>query len=229
MVLFCKQLNPLNSRMLCALLGWPWPSGSQEKKISIKFCWCIFCTLYFVIISIWKKGALHLNKPKSLSRKDTLCHIWMKLAHWFWRRFLNYFNVFLLFCCHHTVENGGAFLLNIILTDFSISFYLPLKKGVTDFIWKQLKSLSHKMLGAKIGWNWPNGSSEEDEIEKSVQREGWTDRWMDNGRSEKLTRACGKVRYSFKLRWRYVYWTMFHWYRRHQWYCHVKLSWFHVL
>ena len=35
------------------------------------------------------------------------------------------------------------------------------------------------MLGAKIGWNWPNGSSEEDEIEKSVQREGRTDRQTD--------------------------------------------------
>ena len=138
-----------------------------------------------------------MNKPGSLSRKDTLCHIWMKLADWFWRRFLNYFNVFLLFCCHHTVENGGAFLLNIILTDFSISFYLPLKKGVTDFIWKQFKSLSHKMLGAKIGWNWPNGSREEDEIEKSVQREGRTDRsgWTtaDQKSSPKLVKKFTKA------------------------------------
>ena len=90
----------INSRMLCALLGWPWPSGSMEKKISIKFCWCIFATLYFVIISLWKKGALQLNKPESLSHKDTLCHIWMKLAHWFWRRFLSMFYFLLFFLTH---------------------------------------------------------------------------------------------------------------------------------
>ena len=31
-------------------------------------------------------GALHLNKLESPSPKDALCQVWLKLAHWFWRR-----------------------------------------------------------------------------------------------------------------------------------------------
>ena len=84
--------------MLCAQLGWPWPSGSLEKKISIKFCWCIFTTLYFVIILLWKKGALQLNKPESLSHKDTLCHIWMVLEKIF--KILSMFYFWLFFLTH---------------------------------------------------------------------------------------------------------------------------------
>ena len=34
-----------------------------------------------------EKGmALHLNKLESPSHKDDLCQVWLKLAHWFWRR-----------------------------------------------------------------------------------------------------------------------------------------------
>ena len=33
-----------------------------------------------------KGVALHLNKLESPSPKDTLCHVWLKLAQWFWRR-----------------------------------------------------------------------------------------------------------------------------------------------
>ena len=37
---------------------------------------------------------LHLNKLESPSTKDALCQIWLKLAQRFWRRFLNFVNVF---------------------------------------------------------------------------------------------------------------------------------------
>ena len=33
-----------------------------------------------------KSVALHLNKLESPSHKDALCQVWLKLAHWFWRR-----------------------------------------------------------------------------------------------------------------------------------------------
>ena len=33
-----------------------------------------------------KGGALHLNKLESLSSKDALCQVLLKLAQWFWRR-----------------------------------------------------------------------------------------------------------------------------------------------
>jgi hypothetical protein len=42
---------------------------------------------------------LHLNKLKSPTHKDDLCQVWLKLAHWFWRRrFLNDLTPFLHFC-----------------------------------------------------------------------------------------------------------------------------------
>ena len=45
-----------------------------------------------------KSRVLHLNKLESPSPKDALCQVWLKLAHWFWRRrFLKVVNLFLLF------------------------------------------------------------------------------------------------------------------------------------
>ena len=41
--------------------------------------------------------ALHLNKFESPLSKDNLCQIWLELALGFWRRFLNFVNVFLPF------------------------------------------------------------------------------------------------------------------------------------
>ena len=36
-----------------------------------------------------KVGTLHLKKLESLSPKDALYQVWLKLAQWFWRRNLN--------------------------------------------------------------------------------------------------------------------------------------------
>ena len=44
-----------------------------------------------------KGGALHLNKLEPPSTKGALCQVWLKLAQWLLRRFLNFVNVFLLF------------------------------------------------------------------------------------------------------------------------------------
>ena len=52
------NLNPVYQRMLFAKFGWNWPNGSRGEdflKLSMYF-------YYFVIISPWKRGALHLNK-----------------------------------------------------------------------------------------------------------------------------------------------------------------------
>ena len=61
-----------------------------------------------------EKGmALHLHQHKSLSPKDALCQVWLKLAQWFWRiRFLNYINEFLLFHNYLPVEKGMTLHLN---------------------------------------------------------------------------------------------------------------------
>ena len=52
---------------------------------------------------------LHLNKLESLSPKDALCQLWLKLAEWIWkRRFLNFVNVFSLFRNYLPLEKGRA-------------------------------------------------------------------------------------------------------------------------
>ena len=72
--------------------------------------------------------------------KDALGQVSLKLAGWFWRRwFLNFANVFSLYCN-----------------------YYPLEKGVVrSFIWENLNDLYPRMPCAKFRWNWPSGSSEE--------------------------------------------------------------------
>ena len=66
---------------------------------------------------------------------------------WNWpktRRFLDFVNVFLLFCNH-----------------------LPVKKG-WPYIWTNFNTLHPRMLCAKFGWNWPIGSWEDDFLISSM-------------------------------------------------------------
>ena len=56
---------------------------------------------------------LHLKRLESLSPKDAMCQVWLKLALWFWRRrFFNFVNVFLLFHNYVLLEKGRALHLN---------------------------------------------------------------------------------------------------------------------
>ena len=69
--------------MLCFKFGWNWPMVLEKKIFLISSMYFP----YFVIISPWKRAwALHLNKLESPSPKDALCQVWLKSAHWFWRR-----------------------------------------------------------------------------------------------------------------------------------------------
>ena len=121
------------------------------------------------LLSLWKLhvNGSSLNKIESHSPEDALCQVWLKLAQWFWRRFFNFFNVFLLF-----------------LND------LPWKRA-GPFIWRNLNLLHPRMLCAKFGWNWPSGSWEEVKNRESLQTDRQTDRQTDDGRkgSEKLSWA----------------------------------------
>ena len=80
---------------------------------------------------------LHLNKLESPSPKDALCKVWLKLAQWFLRRFLNVVNVFSLFGNYFPLEKGGGLHLN------------------------KLESPSPKDALCKVWFNWPSGSGEE--------------------------------------------------------------------
>ena len=65
------------------------------------------------LLSLWEFNGSSLNKIESHSTKDALCQVWLKLAHWFWRRrFFNFVNVFSLFLNYLPLEKGGTLHLN---------------------------------------------------------------------------------------------------------------------
>ena len=71
--------------------------------------------LLFPNYILFEKGvALHLNKHESPSPKDAMCQVWLKLAHWFWRRrfFFKLVNLFLLYPNYLPFGNDVPLLLN---------------------------------------------------------------------------------------------------------------------
>jgi hypothetical protein len=56
--------------------------------------------------------ALYLNNLKPPLPKDDLYQVLLKLACWFWRRFLKIFSVFLLFCYYLPMEKGNPLHFN---------------------------------------------------------------------------------------------------------------------
>ena len=112
----------------------------------------------------------HLNKLESPPPKDHLCKVWLKLALWFWRRFLNIFNIILQFSFYLHLEKSVALQMNKLkspppkddlcqvwlklgqwfwrfLNIFNIillfRYYPPLEKGVALHL-NNLESPSHK-------------------------------------------------------------------------------------
>ena len=82
-------LNSLHPKMLCAMFGWNWPSGSGEEDFQNSSMYLRF----FVIIFPWKKAwpFISINnespsQPSAESAKYALCQVWLKLAQWFRRR-----------------------------------------------------------------------------------------------------------------------------------------------
>ena len=107
----------------------------MKKKI-LKFCKCIFALL--LLSPLGNKHGPSLNKPESPSPRDVMCHVWLKLAHWFWRRkFFKFVNVFSLLC------------------------YYSSSKRLRSIIWTILNPLYPRMLCAKFGWIWLTGSGED--------------------------------------------------------------------
>ena len=75
--------NLLHPRMLCARVGWNWPSGSGEKDFLI-------LSMYFrsfIIICPWNRTGpfvwIHFNP---LYSRMLCAKFGLKLAQWFWRR-----------------------------------------------------------------------------------------------------------------------------------------------
>ena len=74
----------------------------------------------------------------SSSPKDALCQVWLKMALWFWRIFLNFIKVYSLFHNNLSLEKGIALHLN------------------------KLESSSHKDALCQVWLKLPGGSWEED-------------------------------------------------------------------
>ena len=84
-------------------------------------------SLFRNYLPLEKGEVLHFKKLKSPSPKDTLCQVSLKLAQWFWRRFLNFVNVFCYFVISSTWKRTGFF--NFINVFLLFPNYLPLEKG----------------------------------------------------------------------------------------------------
>ena len=80
----------IHPRIISAKFDWNWPRASEEYFLKSSIY--VF-TLFRDYLPLEKGGALHLNKFESPSPKDALCQVWLKLAQWFRRRFLNFVNV----------------------------------------------------------------------------------------------------------------------------------------
>ena len=89
--------------------------------------------LFYNYLTLKKGGVLHLKKFESPSPKNVLCKVWLKLAKWFLRRFLNFIHVFLIFPYYLPLEKGVALHLN--------KFEFPSPKDVLSQIWLKLGSV----------------------------------------------------------------------------------------
>ena len=120
-----RNLKLLHPKMLCAKFSWNQFSGSGEKDFKI----LSMHFRYYVIINCKKDVTLQFKNIESPSTKDALCQVLLKLALWFWRKILNFINVFLLLRWNlKEVFFGGGGMFGWIWSrgsggeDFKISF-----------------------------------------------------------------------------------------------------------
>jgi hypothetical protein len=116
--------------------------------------------------------ALYLNKLEFPLPKDSLYHVWLNLACWFWRRFLKIFILFLLF-----------------------RYYLPLEKGY-PLILNKLESPSPKDDLCQVWLKLVQRFWRRSRKCKSLQTDRRQDRQTDVGQ-----RVIRKAHLSFQLRW----------------------------
>jgi hypothetical protein len=68
--------------------------------------------LFRYYLPLEKEYSLHLNKLESPPPKKDVRQVYLKLAQWFWRRFLNDPTKFLYFCDYLPFEDDLALYLN---------------------------------------------------------------------------------------------------------------------
>jgi hypothetical protein len=67
---------------------------------------------FYSYLPLERGNTIHVYKLESPPPKDDLCQVWIKLAQWFWRRFLNDPTSFLHFCDYLPFEEDLALYLN---------------------------------------------------------------------------------------------------------------------
>ena len=73
----------------------------------------------------------HLNKLESPSPKDALCQVWLKMAQWSLRRFLNFVKVFSLFRNYLLLEKGRVQLQSPLPKDALCQVWLKLAQRIS--------------------------------------------------------------------------------------------------
>ena len=106
----------------------------QRKKV---FNFINVFLLFGNFLSLERGGAHHLNKLESSSPKHALCQVWLKLAQWFWRRFFNFVNVFLLFGNYLPLEKGGTLHLNKLESPLPMDTLFQVWLKLAQWFWRR--------------------------------------------------------------------------------------------
>ena len=125
--------------------------GQVEEEDFLKFCKCIF--LYFVI-SIWKgAGTSNWNL---LHTRMLFAKFGWNWAQWFCRRrFLNFFNVFSLFCNYLHLEKGMVHHLNKIESPSPKNALYQVWLKLAQWFWRRRRKFE------KFKTTWPVGLASE--------------------------------------------------------------------
>ena len=78
-----------------------------------------------LLISFWELNGLYLCNFESPSPNDVLCHVWLKLAQWFCRRFLKFVNVFFAISLLSFLEKGHGPSFEEIWNFFTQNSFVP--------------------------------------------------------------------------------------------------------
>ena len=138
------------------------PVGSWEEDFKISSMY----VSYFLIISL-RKGQGPSFEQTWIPLIKALCQVWLKLAQWFWkRRFLNFDNVFFVFCNYLPLEKGGALHLNKLKSsspkDALCQLWLKSAKWFRRRRWKCEKFMTtmtttDKFWSEKLTWAFGSG------------------------------------------------------------------------
>ena len=152
--------NPLHPRVLCAKFGWFW------RKRFFQFHQCLFAMS--LLFSIGKGCCRLFEQTYTSITKGCFVPSLVKIKP--------------------LVLLKKIFFISLMRFCYIVIIF-PWKTA-GSFIWTNLNPLHPRMLCAKFGWNWLDGSWEQDKNVKSFQN----DRWKDDRQQ-----AIRKAHWSFQL------------------------------